>query len=97
MGDRAMAITQTAHELVRSCHALRIMSRDRFVSGSPVGTADRKDLLEAILKDLAVMKAEAEACGLASLASLLETALSEARDLLQEEAAERKPPQAARN
>jgi hypothetical protein len=60
-----------------------------------VGTADTKDLLEAMAKDLAVMKAEAEASGLASLASMLETALSEARDLLREETPQRKPPQLA--
>jgi hypothetical protein len=53
--------------------------------------------LMAIVKDLAVMRTEAEAFGLASLASKLDTTLREACDLLQEQAAQRKPPQPARN
>jgi hypothetical protein len=42
------------------------------------------------------MKTEAEACGLASLSSILEMALSEARDL-KDEPAQQKPAQPARN
>jgi hypothetical protein len=52
-----------------------------------VRAVDRTDLLKAILNDLAVMKAEAEANELVSLAFVLEMALSEARDLLKDEAA----------
>ena len=47
-----------------------------------VRAQDRRDLLDAISRDLAVMKAQAEATDLRSLALVLDRAIREARDLL---------------